>query len=117
MGPIDRIRPIKPGARREQAPDRDEARYDGSPERDGYAANLPAIIAQPETASTPPPPQERSRPATTLDAQIMAQEARRRGLRGPVGTLETARSAYLETEYSGRNDRRPRKGLITKTEI
>jgi hypothetical protein len=31
--------------------------------------------------------------------------------------LEQARSTYLQNEYAGPNDRRPRKGQITRTEI
>ena len=39
------------------------------------------------------------------------------GLRGGPETLDRARSTYLETEWSGPADRRPRPGRITKTEI
>ena len=39
-----------------------------------------------------------------------------RGLRGGPKVLEAARSAYLEAEWSGPNDRRARTGKITKTE-
>jgi hypothetical protein len=52
-----------------------------------------------------------------FEAQLMGQPGARRGLRGGPQTLQTARSAYLETEYSGRADRRPKPGILTKTEI
>jgi hypothetical protein len=41
----------------------------------------------------------------------------KRGLKGGPGTLEAAKSTYLRSEYSGPNDRRPKPGRITKTEI
>ncbi len=50
-------------------------------------------------------------------AQVMGQTGVRRGLKGGPPVLKQARSAYLETEYSGPNDRRPPTGLLRKTEI
>ena len=50
-------------------------------------------------------------------AQMLGQGGQKRGLRGGPETLEQARSTYLETEWSGPADRRPRPGRITKTEI
>ncbi len=50
-------------------------------------------------------------------AQMMGQTGARRGLKGGPPVLKQARSAYLETEYSGPNDRRPPTGLIRKTKI
>jgi hypothetical protein len=47
----------------------------------------------------------------------MGQGGQRRGLRGGPETLDKARSAYLEAEWSGPADRRVRTGRITKTEI
>jgi superfamily II DNA/RNA helicase len=38
-----------------------------------------------------------------------------RGLRAGYEIREQARATYLQTEYAGPNDRRPRKGRITKT--
>jgi hypothetical protein len=52
-----------------------------------------------------------------VDAQILGQDGVKRGLRGGKPVLDQARTAYLETEYSGAADRRPRRGLITKTEL
>ncbi len=53
----------------------------------------------------------------TFTAQMMGQTGVRRGLKGGPPVLKQARSAYLETEYSGPNDRRPPAGLLRKTEI
>ena len=50
-------------------------------------------------------------------AQQMGQAGQKRGLRGGAPVLDAARSAYLETEYSGAAERRPRAGKTTKTEI
>ena len=50
-------------------------------------------------------------------AQVLGQPGQKKGLRGGPETLEKARSAYLETEWSGPADRRPARGKITKTEI
>ncbi|MBX3479706.1 MAG: hypothetical protein KF842_04855 [Caulobacter sp.] len=69
-------------------------------------------------------PQARERPASSpldgqaaFSAQLLGQPGVRRGLRGGPGVVEAARSAYLETEYSGPSDRRPTKGLLKKTDI
>ena len=50
-------------------------------------------------------------------AHLLGQDGRKRGLRGGQPVIEAARSAYLEAEYSGPNDRRPPKGLLTRTKI
>ncbi len=53
----------------------------------------------------------------TFTAQMIGQTGVRRGLKGGPPVLKQARSAYLETEFSGPNDRRPPAGLLRKTEI
>jgi len=74
-------------------------------------------------AAPPPPPardhEPKSPPASpgAVAAQLMGQEGHKRGLRGGKPVLDGARSAYLGAEYSGPNDRRPRKGRLTKTEV
>lgn len=50
-------------------------------------------------------------------AQLLGQPGQKRGLRGGREVLDKARSAYLEAEYSGPDDRRLTAGRITKTEI
>ncbi len=59
------------------------------------------------------PPQDEA----TFTAQIIGQTGVRRGLKGGPPVLKQARSTYLETEYSGPNDRRPPAGRLRKTEI
>ena len=39
------------------------------------------------------------------------------GLKGGPDMLERAKTSYLQSEYSGQNDRRPRPGRVTRTEI
>lgn len=63
----------------------------------------------------------KTRPAATssdptFEAQMLGG-GEKRGLRGGPETLERAKSTYLKSEYSGPNDRRPRPGRVTKTEI
>ncbi len=90
---------------------------------DRKTSNLPVPVNPPA-----PSPEDASRtervpapgePARTgvFTAQLFGQDGRRRGLRGGQPVIEAARSAYLEAEYSGPNDRRPPKGLLTRTKI
>lgn len=64
-----------------------------------------------------PTPDHSADGASVFSAQLMGQEGARRGLRGGPETLGAARSVYGATEWSGKADRRARKGLIGKTEI
>jgi hypothetical protein len=50
-------------------------------------------------------------------AQLMGQDGQRRGLRAGPSMIDRARDAYNRVEWSGRFDRRARKGRQTKTEI
>ncbi len=52
----------------------------------------------------------------TFAAQVLSG-GEKRGLKGGPETLERAKSTYLKSEYSGPNDRRPRPGRVTRTEI
>ena len=52
-----------------------------------------------------------------VQAQLLGQPGQKRGLKGGKEVLEKARATYLEREFSGRYERRPRKGKITKTEV
>ena len=76
---------------------------------DRYAEGEP----EPEVAE-PLAPERPS--AAAVKAQLMGEKPRR-GLKGGPEVLEQARSTYLQNEYSGRRDRRPPKGQITKTSI
>lgn len=55
--------------------------------------------------------------AGAFEAQLMGQDGQKRGLRGGKPVLDHAKGAYLDAEYSGAADRRPPRGLITKTNI
>lgn len=80
-------------------------------------AKLPVPV-EGSAAETPPKPrpQPAAGPDAAFSAQLMAGTPKR-GLKGGPETLDKARSTYLGAEYSGANDRRPKKGRITKTEI
>jgi hypothetical protein len=68
----------------------------------------------------PPPRQDpppRREGFAAFAAHVMGQSGQKRGLRGGQEVLDTARSTYLGTEYSGPADRRPPTGLLKKTNI
>lgn len=80
---------------------------------------LPVPIEVPQ--AIPHATSQRAEPPTSggavFDAQLIGQVGARRGLRaGPVA-IDNASATYNRIEYSGANDRRARKGRITKTEI
>ena len=55
--------------------------------------------------------------ALVADGLLEQAPGQKRGLRGGPETLDSARSAYVRTEWSGAYDRRARRGGSTKTEI
>jgi hypothetical protein len=73
------------------------------------------ILAPSPTAPEPEDSEPLAEAAFT--AQVLGQNGQKRGLKAGQPALEQARSAYLEAEYSGRTDRRPTPGRVTKTEI
>ena len=85
--------------------------HDAAPEPD---ATLPAETNLPVAG---PPPRRDDLSGGAVDAQILGQDGQKRGLRGGKPVLDQARSAYLGAEWSGVNDRRPKRGLVTKTEV
>jgi hypothetical protein len=107
-GPVDPIRAFERRQTRRRVQD------DARPAVDG-GTNLPAIIeaAHAEDLSDPAPAEGFS----TFAAQMYGQTGHKRGLRGGQPVIDKARAAYLETEFSGPDDRRPPKGLLRKTEI
>jgi hypothetical protein len=107
-GPIDPIRRAQSARRALPAP-RDADR----PEADG--GEDVTFVRDEQTA--PPPPNPRRGAFAAFAAHLMGQSGQKRGLRGGQEVLDTARSTYLGTEYSGTADRRPKAGLIKKTEI
>ena len=108
-GPVDPVRPFE----RRQTRRRVE---DGSrPAAADGGTNLPAIIETAHAEEIADPP--RAEGYSTFAAQMYGQTGQRRGLRGGQPVIDQARAAYLETEFSGPDDRRPPKGLLRKTEI
>lgn len=114
-GPIDPIRRAQAARRALPAP-RDADR----PESNGAADGEEDVTFVRDEQPAPPPPRPNTRKGgafATFAAHLMGQTGQKRGLRGGQEVLDTARSTYLGTEYSGAADRRPRAGLIKKTEI
>ena len=107
-GPIDPLRPFERRQTRRRAEDAPRGAPDGG-------TNLPAVIE----GEGPEPHAEPVRPEAfnAFAAHLYGQSGQKRGLRGGKPVLDAARAAYLETEYSGPDDRRPPKGLLKKTEI
>ncbi len=106
-GPIDPIRRAQSARRALPAP------RDDHPE---VAGDEDVTFVRDEQPAPPPPPPRRGAFAT-FAAHLMGQSGQKRGLRGGQEVLDAARSTYLGTEYSGTADRRPKAGLIKKTEI
>ena len=50
-------------------------------------------------------------------AQLLGQPGMKRGLKGGPEVIDGARSAYLETNYLGQNERRAPLGVIAKKDI
>jgi hypothetical protein len=116
--PIAPIGPITgPGGAR-----RVSGRTGGRDESPGHEAAasedraLPVVV-EPQPKAAGGGPRSRRASIAAFAAQLMGQPGQKRGLRGGPETLDRARSTYLETEWSGPADRRPRPGKITKTEI
>jgi len=78
----------------------------------GEAASKPQVPKGKAKSGAKAPQDE-----ATFTAHMMGQTGVRRGLKGGPPVLKQARSVYLETEYSGPNDRRPPAGLLRKTEV
>lgn len=66
-----------------------------------------------QSFSPTPDKMPRPDPGAAFSAQLLAG-APRRGLKGGQELLDTARSTYLGTEWSGRFDRRARAGSLTR---
>ena len=83
---------------------------------DRPSSTLP-VVAGPPQAHRRPSADTAAKAAAAFAAHVMGQAGQKRGLRGGPQVLDHARSTYLGTEWSGHADRRPPKGVITKTEI
>jgi hypothetical protein len=96
--------------------DREDLHGSDEPAIEEGAAEPGLPVPAPAAAAEQPDPRDRNG-FVAFVAQVLGQPGQKRGLRGGPETLEKARSAYLETEWSGPADRRPGRGKITKTEI
>jgi hypothetical protein len=105
MSRIDPVRQLRRLRRSE--PDRADA-------PDEVRSTLPVPVGP---ARTLPPSPETADGGAAFSAQLLGQGGERRGLKGGATVLDTAKAVYNRTEYSGKNDRRARKGRITKTEV
>jgi len=84
-------------------------------DRRGHAASRDLVPVGPVETPATPASAPISDPA--FSAQLMGQTGQRRGLKGGAPVLDAARTAYLGTEYSGSNERRPPAGKAKKTEV
>ena len=82
--------------------------------RDSDDRHLPVVQA---AEPVRPTPDQTGDSAAAFSAHMLGQEGARRGLRGGPETLGAARNAYGVTEWSGKADRRARKGSATRTEV
>lgn len=104
--PIDPIRRTGPARR---------SKTERSSEQVDADRNLPTPVGEAEDVTPPPGPTPKS--AAAFDAHLLGQDGQRRGLRGGPPVLNSARTAYNTTEWSGPADRRSPKGRMTKTKI
>jgi hypothetical protein len=113
----DEVRGIGPveGRDRRAAERRAAERRAASTSRALVPVDLPAEDAEPPARAAATPPSDGS--AAVFAAQLMGQTGQRRGLKGGQPVLNAARSAYLETEHSGANERRPKPGRAEDTDI
>lgn len=107
-----------PASGRRSTPDRRSG-----PRRADEAVSAPdrraLVVAGPATRQerAAPPPDAAAAGSAAFAAQLLGQPGAKRGLKGGPPVLEGARSAYLETEYLGSNERRLPKGVIAKRDI
>jgi hypothetical protein len=78
--------------------------------------NLPVLYAAAHEAPRAAP-RQRERLGAVYAAQLLGQDGQKRGLKGGTPVLAAARVAYLETEYSGADDRRPSVGLLRSASV
>ena len=84
---------------------------------DRPCSTLPVVAGPVRTRERTAATDPAAKPGAAFAAQVMGQTGQKRGLRGGPQVLDHARSTYLGAEWSGHADRRPPKGVITKTEI
>lgn len=109
-GPVDPVRGAA-AARPSRRGGSDRRRREAGEQRPDSSFPVPLAVEphlEPEPAAAS---------ATAFDAQLLGQGGQKRGLKGGKEVLDQARGAYLGREYSGEADRRPRPGLVKKTEV
>ena len=74
-------------------------------------------MSRSETLRLPAPAAAADPAGSPVDAQLLGQPGARRGLREGAPALLRARSAYLSTEWSGGDDRRPEPGLLVRDRL
>lgn len=115
---VDEIRGVGPVERRDDrrsAERRAAERRAASQSKALITTGFPAEPAEPPARPAPAPPSDAS-PAA-FAAQVIGQSGQRRGLKGGPPVMDAARSAYLGTEHSGANERRPRPGKAKDSDI
>ena len=108
-----------PDSGRRQSPDRRQASRRAAadappPERRALVVAGPSVRQEriaPEAAA------EKAGATAAFAAQLLGQPGVKRGLKGGEPVLKGARSAYLETEYLGRGERRAPLGVIARTKV
>ncbi len=113
-GPIDPLRRAQPTRRTSERRGEERRAVEDSAETTGAETPKLPVAVGPVHDHEPKPPVFSP---GAFSAQLLGQSGEKRGLRGGPPVLQSARSAYLEAEFLGPQDRRMRKGRITKTEI
>jgi hypothetical protein len=70
-----------------------------------YLTGLPVPIANPPSQTS----------TASFLAQILGQRGKKRSIRGGIEILTLARNSYMQTEWSGKADRRKRRGRMMRT--
>ncbi len=87
-----------------------------SSDRRAGKSGLPVPVSGPASGPKPEAAAPRG-PDAAFTAQMLGQSGQKRGLKGGPPVLEAAKSAYLDAEWSGAQDRRSRTGKLAKKEI
>jgi hypothetical protein len=81
---------------------------------DSQVVRLPVPVGRVQRAEPNP---QRSDGQAAFAAQLMGQDGAKRGLRAGPEVIDSAKSLYNRTEWSGAKDRRAPNGARTKTDI
>jgi hypothetical protein len=114
----DEIRAVGPVERREDRRSAERRAAERRAVAESRALTVTEFEAEPaEPPARPAPTPASDAGATAFAAQMIGQEGQRRGLKGGPPVLDAARSTYLETRYSGADERRPRPGKAEDTDV